>query len=732
MKTISTAVIGKFDKFFELYEANNEFKYIYVQLATRGLLLKIFQAKLKLCFYESTTSSFSCQLNKWRYTFSFQLENDLILVTIISKAAANSFKLIEDNKELGLFFQQTPCMYFLLNKEGVILAVNQYALNYLGYNEDELIDQPIATIIYEIDKLYNNEQFNNIQNYSNGVGQWPIRKISSSGNIIWVKQNTSSILLNNKEEVYLLVSEDETKEKEALILLQKQQTELMLFVASSPIRMAMLDRDCNYLAASELWCRANNLDFDFIIGKNHYSLIKNMKNEWIEANNNCLEFGTIIKNDGEEYTKLDGSKGILKWEIKPWYTIENTIGGIILFTDDITDRKQFETNLKAAKENAETTLRMKRRFISTMSHEIRTPLNGIVGLSNLLLMDNSNQKIESELTSLKYAAENLQALINDILDYSKIEAEKVELECISFNLYELIKEIIFINELKIRNKKVRIKFHLDHEIPLILMGDPHRLGQVFNNLISNALKFTPEGYVDININLTKIEEEAVVLKVEVNDTGIGIPENKLSSIFEVFTQADSDTTRKYGGTGLGLSISQKIIELMGSKIVVKSKVNEFTAFSFFIKLKKVIVSNENSSNATIIQNQILTFKNKSVLVVEDDSLNQLVISKFLEKWHIKCDIAKNGFEGISMHKSNEYDLILMDIQMPELDGYGATRVIRNLKPERKKNIPIIALTAGVISEEKTQMIKVGMNDYLTKPFKPIELNQILQKYLLSN
>jgi CheY-like chemotaxis protein/nitrogen-specific signal transduction histidine kinase len=393
---------------------------------------------------------------------------------------------------------------------------------------------------------------------------------------------------------------------------------------------------------------------------------------------------------------------------------------------DISDRKRLEQQLRAEKAKAEETTQTKSQFLSTMSHEIRTPMNAIIGLTNLMLEENPREDQAESLGLLKFSGENLLALINDILDFNKIEAGKVELENIGFNLKDIVQKHINLLKSRASNKGIELNLIMDERLPSAVSGDPTRLGQILNNLIGNAIKFTDQGAVTVSLSLIQQLGEENQIQFTVRDTGIGIPSDKLDSIFDNFSQASTDTTRKYGGTGLGLSIAQKLVQLMGGEIQVKSQLGVGTTFLFTIALK--FMANKPASTLDNHAPSVMT-REVSVLLVEDNKINQVVAGNFIKKWGMKLTIANDGVEALEMIKSKSYDVVLMDLQMPVMDGYEASQKIRQMDDHYFKTVPIIALSASAMLEEKEKAKEFGFNEFITKPFQPLELRESILQFV---
>lgn len=403
--------------------------------------------------------------------------------------------------------------------------------------------------------------------------------------------------------------------------------------------------------------------------------------------------------------------------------------GILIIAKDITKQKQTEQELIEAKNKAEAANEAKSQFLSTMSHEIRTPMNAVIGFTHLLLNNDPRPDQQEYLKVLRFSADNLLTLINDILDFSKIEAGKIEFEQVDFNLKNLISKISGPFRQEALEKNLKLKLLLDQDLPVNLIGDPVRLSQILTNLISNAVKFTKKGSIVISADVKEKSASHTIIDFRVTDSGIGIPEDKLDLIFESFTQAKSDTTREFGGSGLGLTIIKKLLKLQGSEIYVESQAGKGSSFYFSLAFG-------NSSQQTDSLNQQPVFaapknlKGTRILVAEDNQINVFVIRQFLEKWEIAFDVAENGLNALELVQKQDYDCILMDLQMPVLDGYGATLAIRQLKGEKYQKVPIIALTASAMLDIKDRAYEVGMNDYLSKPFNPDDLYNRIVKYAL--
>ena len=387
--------------------------------------------------------------------------------------------------------------------------------------------------------------------------------------------------------------------------------------------------------------------------------------------------------------------------------------------------------LEIQKVKAEESARAKAIFLANMSHEIRTPLNGIIGFSKIL-EETGLTEYQKELTEIIVSSgENLLNVINDILDFSKIESGQVKLENIEFSLIKTLNTIVKLQRLNADKKGIELQFNMEKDLPDTLLGDPFRLTQVITNLVSNAIKFTEKGSVKISVTSLQNEAGKIMLLFKVTDTGIGISEEGKKKLFKEFSQADESTTRKYGGTGLGLAISNNLVKLMGGEIGVNSKIGKGSEFWFKLSYSYSAQKLNKDRN----KNPLNTFeipKNTKILYAEDNRINQRITVMQLQKIGVSCDIANNGLEAFELFKKNEYDLILMDVQMPEQDGIACTKAIR--KYEKNSNslhsIYIVAVTANNDASDRLNCIEAGMNDFISKPFKENEIKDKILNALI--
>jgi len=409
--------------------------------------------------------------------------------------------------------------------------------------------------------------------------------------------------------------------------------------------------------------------------------------------------------------------------------VANELTEAIVFAELATGlAEDAKRKAEKATQIAENAVKAKQQFLSNMSHEIRTPMNAIIGFTKVVLKTDLSAKQREYLTAIKMSGDSLIVLINDILDLAKVDAGKMTFEKVPFKMALSISAMIHLFETKIQEKNLKLFKEYDSKIPEVLVGDPVRLHQIILNLVSNAVKFTNKGNITVSVRLLSEDSEKVIIEFSVKDTGIGIAENKIDKIFENFQQASSATARLYGGTGLGLAIVKQLVVPQGGTISVSSKIDRGSVFSFVLPFLKTKAEAEEEPG---VEEPDMEPKDIKVLVVEDIALNQLLMRTLLDDFGFECDIAANGKIAIDKLQSAHYDIVLMDLQMPEMNGFEATEYIRN---KLYSKIPIIALTADVTTVDLAKCRAVGMNDYIAKPVDErllySKINELVKKKLL--
>lgn len=467
------------------------------------------------------------------------------------------------------------------------------------------------------------------------------------------------------------------------------------------------------LAIDDLPTNAHHLLDFFTLHQTDQTIIENP-----DQLSNLLSQSQGFRDDNALVCHHSASKLAVSFALSP-IKQDNLVSGYVITFRDMSLQKAAEEELRNAKQLAEDAAETKANFLATMSHEIRTPLNGVIGIATLLADTDLDATQLDYVSTLRRSAEVLLSLINDILDFSKMDAGKLTLESIPFAPTALIHDLHSMFQSQFEQKQLKASYHLDDKLPTWLLGDEHRLRQVLINLVGNALKFTEKGEVNVSVKLVGVLGNQCRVRFSVQDTGIGISATAQARLFEAFTQADGSTTRQFGGTGLGLSISKKIIELMHGKLQLASTLGEGSRFFFDIMLTKTDSPISIPSHATV--NTPVSVEGKKLLLVEDNKINQLVAGKLLEKFGYAYDIAENGIEAVDKASSNHYDAILMDCQMPVLDGFEATKRIRQSEQAKSAHTPIIGLTANALEGDREKCLACGMDDFTTKPIKLEEL-----------
>ncbi len=678
--------------------------------------------------------------------------------------------------------------------------------------------------------------------------------------------------------VFFVIRRDFTAQMRAENALYESEKRVRLFVKHTPAAVAMLDTEMRYVLTSRRWLTDYNLGRQNIIGKSHYEVFPDLPAKWKEIHRRGLA-GEVMQSDEDPFERTDGSIEWLRWEMHPWKGNTGEVGGVIFFTEVITERKKLETELKQAHDAALDAARLKSEFLANMSHEIRTPMNGVIGMTDLLLDTPLSEEQAEFAEIIKKSGDSLLTVINDILDFSKIEAGKLNFETIDFDLRETIESTVAIFAESARKKQIELVAFVEANVPVELRGDPGRLRQIMTNLIGNAIKFTKTGEVVVRVKNESETVDQAWLQFSVADTGIGMSNETKSNLFKAFTQADGSTTRQYGGTGLGLTITKQLVEMMDGTVEVESQLGKGSMLSFTACFEKqsveatkkfqpltdltdlrVLIVDDSPANRRILRHYVTTWgmiateagdglnaleelreaaemnqpfdlaildlmlpimdgfdlarrikedksisnvrlilmpsfgmrghsqeakqagidgylvkplrqsdlfnsiaavlganefqcstdptaekplvtqynmikqnypaEQKSILVVEDNAVNQKVLRMQLERMGFSVDAAYNGKEALAALERNSYSLVLMDCQMPEMDGYEATDSFRQLENGSNRT-PVIAVTANAMQGEREKCLAAGMDDYLSKPIKKEALTEVLERWLKS-
>jgi PAS domain S-box-containing protein len=539
-----------------------------------------------------------------------------------------------------------------------------------------------------------------------------------------LERNYIPLFIDDTYRGHLWTYNDITERKRSEIKLKKQEEKYRSIIANMNLGLIEVDLEEKIRYVNQSFCLMSGYEEHELIGKCASDLfVKDEYREVIDQKNSLRQQGLSDAYEMNVKTKHSDTNW---WLVcgAPLYNDKQQLVGSIGIHLDITQQKMLEHQLTEAKQIAENSVHAKDLFLANMSHEIRTPMNAILGMSRQLQKTTLNQQQQSFLEIIGTAAENLLVIINDILDFSKLEAGKVTLEEIGFNMHDLITNTSRVLKLKAEEKGLVFEVAVAPGVANVLKGDPFRINQVLMNLLSNSIKFTKRGNVILQCRLNEDFSYAQRLEIIISDTGKGMDENYLKNLFNKFSQEDESIARSYGGTGLGMSIVKQLVELMNGSISVKSKKGEGTQVIIRLSFEKGIESDLPKKDNSHVESHILA--DKKILLVEDNEMNRVVAETILNQYGASIAEAVNGVEAVDAIKHGQYDIVLMDIQMPVMDGLEATRIIRK---ELQSNIPIIAFTANAVKGEMEKCIQAGMNDYLSKPFEEEDLIRLIAKWL---
>ncbi|AKD04961.1 PAS domain S-box protein [Pontibacter korlensis] len=626
-------------------------------------------------------------------------------------------ELIKSEELHRLLSENSKDIICLHDTEGTYLYVSKAVTELLGYTPEELIGTSPYDITHpdDVKSIHRKRKQKALGARENFVA--PYRKRKKDGSYVWVETNIRPILNKHGEVVQLQSSTRDItgrrKANEALLNSQKKYKDLVKYSQAYIISHDMQGR---ILSVNPYFMKDLLYTEEEVVGKPFSTFLAGGQDAQVEVMLHHLQddvsFDNVLKVEGKEkqlrYLHFYSYK-VEERAIEPY---------VIAIGYDLTERLLMEEELKQAKEAAEESARVKETFLANMSHEIRTPLHGILGMAGLLSKTPLNDQQQNYLKIIKSSSDNLLVVINDILDIEKIEAGKMHLEQIPFSVSEVVAVAFDAQKYKAEEKGLNYVLNPLPATGSVLVGDPYRLQQVLLNLLNNAIKFTDRGAVSLSTRVLEETDQAMTIEFMISDTGIGIPANKWETIFEGFTQASSSTTRKYGGTGLGLNICKSLVEMQGGRIWIESEENTGSTFHFILSYAKSVGVPESEEQQELDYSKLSHLR---VLLTEDNEINVLLAEMILSGWGATVDVAFNGEEAVALATKNEYDVVLMDVQMPIMDGVEATRIIRQLPDPNKAEVPIIALTANAIQGDAEKYLQVGMDGYVSKPFEEDKL-----------
>ena len=699
-------------------------------------------------------------------THSFAIfHNDKIIgyrgtVTDMSRHKSYEEQITREKAFLEHLIDSTPLAIAISDVSGKITMVNKEFTNLFGYTSGESVNRNINDLVVPNELREEADSIDKLAAERHRAIRETIRK-DRNGKIRQVSLISTAIIVNNEPAAFVGIYRDITTEKKNAL-----QQEVLYNISSAALQQMDL-KELYPIIERELGRIWNT--------KNFYIALYDKKTDTLSM--------PFFADEKDNFREAPASKTITGWVIhrkksvllkekdlvqfeesgeieligtpcKVWMgvplKVDDEIIGVLCL-QDYNDENKFSQddlyvldfignqtaialqrrimldNLITARQKAEEAAQSKQIFMSTMSHEIRTPLNEVIGITNLLLQGNPREDQMDYIKTLRFSGNHLLTLVNDVLDYNKMESGKIIFEQIRFNLNDFLDEIMRSYSFRSKAKQLEFGIKKDGNLPLNVIGDQIRLNQILSNLLSNALKFTRQGSITVRVRELERKNNQSKLEFSVQDTGIGIPMEKQSAIFENFTQASSDTTRRYGGTGLGLAICKKLVELQGGTIIVESEQGTGSTFRFTLAFE---VPCEGSGNEETPAVEVFSgLEGKRILVAEDNKINFFVANKFLTGWGVIVTHAEDGQLAIEKLNNEDFDLILMDLHMPIMDGIEATKIIRSSDNPRIKEIPIVALTAAIMSENHDRMDQLNINDYVLKPFKPHDLFERIKKHI---
>ncbi len=667
---------------------------------------------------------------KWNVTAAPERSKIYAIVQDVTEQKMAQMAIQAYQTRLQSLFEQETVGLALTTLDGVFVMANPAMEAILGYDKRFLTSLSLHDIIYASDRHLLEDSVYLLAREERNTFAFDQRCICEDGSLKWVRAEIGILRSEQGKPAYLVctlidindrkTAENALKESEAY-LLQAQRIANMGYWAVNLADMKPIWSEETYRihgVDSSALAPTLEASIDFYDEASRPLITEAFTRCLIEGEPYDLKLGIITAQGMPKWVRVVG---------EPEYENGDVVKVFGIF-QDITNQVKNEQDLQQAGLDAEQAAQAKTMFLSNMSHEIRTPLNALIGSTHLMLQENPRPDQQEMLEIMKFSGNNLMTLVNDILDFSKIESGKLVLEQIDVEVRPFLHAIVQAHRYRAAEKELDLRLDIDQDVPGMISTDPTRVTQVINNLMSNALKFTEQGEVVLQADLAQRNDSTCRLRISVKDSGIGIPKEQQEHIFASFTQATTETTRKYGGTGLGLAISRNLIQLLGGEIRLESEPGKGSVFTIEIDVPVVQVICPEYSEKRMSDSKLESLEGTRILLVEDNQVNVRIAQRFLKKWSAEVETVHNGQEAVEAVRNSQFDLVLMDIRMPVMGGEEATKTIRTFNTET----PIIALTASTLSEVKKQFEHIGFDGFVTKPFRPAELfDTIREKVSLS-
>ncbi|MBX3018166.1 MAG: PAS domain S-box protein [Bdellovibrionaceae bacterium] len=657
----------------------------------------------------------------------------LIVFVIALVTLGGESQLMKAEEERDQFFTQSLEMLCISGLDGFFKKLNPAFSRTLGFSVDELRAKPILEFVHPDDR---DKTIHEIKRQAQG------QQVMSFENRFRCKDGSyrtlswKSVPIGN---VMYAAARDVTDDRNREESVQKSQVLLDAMIDNIPMMIYIKDSaDLRFVRFNRTGSKLVGYPSEYFIGKNDSDFFTpEQANHFTSCDRDVLKSMQPLDIEETLKTRDHGVRQMRTKKIA--ISLPDGEKYLLGFSQDITEQRMAEDELVNARQIAEDANRAKSEFLANMSHEIRTPLNGIIGMTDLLMRSTLNEQQKEFVKTLEESSSNLLMLINDILDFSKIEAGKMNLESVNFDARSIVKSQVNLLTSRATDKGLTLETFIDPTIPPLLRGDPARIGQVLLNLLGNAIKFTPSGKVSVSVALKSRDDQGCTLEFSVIDTGIGITPEQKRMLFRPFTQADGSTARRYGGTGLGLSICKMLTELMGGQVGVESEPGKGSRFFFTVRIKPAFMVLESparvlppiQTNRRPASPAAPTTRDRAprILVAEDNRVNQMMVLSMLQSFGYSAQVVANGREAVDVFRTSQFDLILMDCQMPEMDGLEATALIREHETGTGRRTPIIAFTANATAQDREQCMQAGMDGVITKPVRMDVLQQALISWL---